>query len=77
MDECKCCQCGNDTFWYLLSGEIRCTKCLKTYPNDFNEQIAALTKGLRNVLYQGHNEDCLFCGFKDKIATEALRGGEK
>ena len=43
MDECKCCQCGNDTFWYLLSGEIRCTKCLKSYPNEFEEQIAALT----------------------------------
>ena len=42
MDECKCCQCGNDTFWYLLSGEIRCTKCLKSYPNEFEEQIATL-----------------------------------
>ena len=44
MDECKCCQCGNDAFWYLLSGEIRCTKCLKTYPNEFAEQIAALAE---------------------------------
>ncbi|MBE3145096.1 MAG: hypothetical protein IMZ61_14435 [Planctomycetes bacterium] len=38
--------------------------------------LAALEKGLRNVLYQGHNEDCLFCGFKDKIAQAALDGKE-
>ena len=40
------------------------------------EQIVALTKRLRNILYQGHNDDCLFCGFKDKIAQEALRAEE-
>jgi hypothetical protein len=43
-------------------------------------EIGTLTKGLRNVLYQGHNDDCLFCGFKDKIAMQTLNqepGGGK
>lgn len=44
-------------------------------------EIARLTaerdlyhKALRNVLYQGHDLDCLFCGFKDKVAQQALDG---
>jgi hypothetical protein len=44
------------------------------------KKIAALTiernrmiRGLRNVIYQGHNDDCLFCGFKDRIAQAALQ----
>ena len=39
-------------------------------------EVERLTKGLRNVLYQGHNDECLFCGFKDKIAQETLKKAE-
>jgi ABC-type xylose transport system substrate-binding protein len=35
-------------------------------------KVANLMKGLRNVLYQGHDLDCLLCGFKDRIAADAL-----
>ena len=41
-----------------------------------NIENERLTKGLRNVLFQGHNDDCLFCGFKDKIAQETLEQTE-
>lgn len=27
---------------------------------------------LEESVNMGHNDDCLFCGFKDRIATEAL-----
>ena len=36
-----------------------------------NARDAAL-KALRQVLRVGHSDDCLFCGFKDKKACEAL-----
>lgn len=36
-----------------------------------NERDAALT-ALRQVVRVGHSDDCLFCGFKDKKACEAL-----
>ena len=31
-----------------------------------------LRSALKVVLAKGHNENCLFCGFKDKVVTLAL-----
>lgn len=31
-------------------------------------------EALESVFDQGHNEDCIFCGFKDKYAKAALAG---
>lgn len=34
-----------------------------------------LKNSLKKVQELGYNQDCLFCGFKDKAAKEALGGG--
>jgi len=36
------------------------------------QRIKYYKQAIRDILYQGHNEDCIHCGFKDKIATQAL-----
>jgi hypothetical protein len=36
---------------------------------ELNEAISAMNF----IFNQGHNDDCLFCGFKDKIALQFLR----
>ena len=36
------------------------------------ERVRRLERGLNNVLKIGHNDECLFCGFKDKYAIAAL-----
>jgi len=35
-----------------------------------------LREALNKVQKLGYNEDCLFCGFKDRAVKEALEGGE-
>ena len=35
---------------------------------------SGLVKALQEIIEVGHNNDCMFCGFKDRIATKALAG---
>jgi len=32
---------------------------------------------LENVMTVGHNDDCMFCGFKDKEAKAAIEGDKE
>lgn len=38
----------------------------------YGESDSGLRQGLRKVVGAGHNDDCLFCGFKDRAAGDAL-----
>ena len=37
------------------------------------EEALAGQKTVNAILNIGHNDDCLFCGLKDKIAKEAIK----
>lgn len=39
---------------------------------ELRAEVERLTNALRHVFSVGHNLECIFCGFKDKYATEAL-----
>ena len=45
---------------------------LKNRDELFTEN-AKLREALDRIFQRGHNEDCIFCGLKDKIAAEALK----
>jgi hypothetical protein len=34
------------------------------------KQTATMQRAMRGIIQTGHNEDCLFCGFKDRIAQK-------
>ena len=38
----------------------------------YKNRVKNLEKHLQGIIACGHNEDCLFCGFKDKKAAEGL-----
>lgn len=54
--------------------------CVAAATADLRAEVDALTKArdrlkeaIEKSFYRvGHDDDCLFCGFKDKIAREAL-----
>ena len=62
----------------MLRGEIeRLQKQLRNKACDFTDCKALkrerrLRAALERAYNAGHNDDCLFCGFKDRIITEAL-----
>ena len=43
---------------------------------DVHEERDKMEKALRDVLAIGYNKDCMFCGFKDKIALQATGHSE-
>lgn len=66
MSNFKCEKCGVD----IVEGPvgIYVTEC-KHYPLELteNQKIGHI------ILNIGHNDDCLFCGFKDKFATKLVQ----
>ena len=56
-------------------GSPCCPVCNCSWPCDASrlaDALEAAQAALRRVFNQGHNDDCLFCGFKDRIALAAL-----
>jgi len=41
--------------------------------DDYIKEITALKTTLESLIALGHNDDCMFCGFKDKIAKKAIK----
>jgi len=40
-------------------------------------EVGRLQRILKQVYNVGHNDNCMFCGFKDKKIQETLEGGGK
>ena len=49
-----------------------CSTCEK-----LTKEVERLQRILKQVYNVGHNDDCMFCGFKDKKIQESLEGGEE
>lgn len=43
-----------------------------SFPSDIVAEVRQLRAALDHVVGLGHNDDCLFCGLKDRAASEAM-----
>lgn len=48
------------------------SQVLQVENEELKAEVEILRDVSRRVLNVGHNNDCLFCGFKDRAALEAL-----
>lgn len=61
-DECK----------HIVATQPRVALAMVAEIRRLRTEVEALRDVSRRVLNIGHNNDCLFCGFKDRTASEAL-----
>jgi len=39
---------------------------------DWETEVKRLRKALEKIYSLGHNDNCMFCGFKDQVVSKAL-----